>query len=103
RSVWGGVALTVPADKVGAVLNIPGVVAVQRDSVQQPQTDASPAFLGATSVYPQLGGTANAGRGVIFGSLDTGVWPEHPMFADNGNLAAPPRKADRSPPTWQLR
>jgi subtilisin family serine protease len=96
RTVYGGVALTVPANKVGAVLDIPGVVAVQRDSVQQPQTDSSPAFLGATAVYPQLGGAANAGKGVIFGSLDTGVWPEHPMFADNGNLAAPPRKADGS-------
>jgi subtilisin family serine protease len=99
RTVYGGVALTVPADAVGAVLDIPGVVAVQRDSVHRPQTDASPAFLGATSVYPQLGGTANAGRGVIFGVLDTGAWPEHPMFADNGNLGAPPAKADGTPRT----
>jgi subtilisin family serine protease len=99
RTVYGGVALRVPANKVRAVLDIPGVVAVQRDSVHQPQTDSSPAFLGATAVYPQLGGAANAGRGVIFGSLDTGAWPEHPMFADNGNLGAPPPKADGTPRT----
>ena len=29
--------------------------------------------------------------------LDTGAWPEHPSFADNGNLGAPPPKADGTP------
>jgi len=94
RDVYGGMALTVPANKISTVLSIPGVIAVQNDAVNRPQTDASPAFIGATAVYPQLGGTANAGKGVIFGSLDTGIWPEHPAFADNGNLGAPPAKAD---------
>ncbi len=28
--------------------------------------------------------------GVIYGNLDTGVWPEHQSFADLGNLSAPP-------------
>src|SRR5262249_15893116 len=31
--------------------------------------------------------------------IDTGAWPEHPSFADNGNLAAPPPKADGTPRT----
>ena len=38
-------------------------------------------------MYDELGTTANAGDGVIYGNLDTGVWPEHPSFADQGNLA----------------
>ncbi len=29
--------------------------------------------------------------------LDTGAWPEHPSFADQGNLSAPPPKADGTP------
>ncbi|MFB9412969.1 S8 family serine peptidase [Dactylosporangium matsuzakiense] len=97
RTVYGGVALTVPANKIGAILAIDNVVAVQADTARQPQTDSSPAFIGADKVYPQLGGAPNAGKGVIFGSIDSGVWPEHPSFADNGNLGAPPAKADGTP------
>nr|BFE64495.1 S8 family serine peptidase [Dactylosporangium thailandense] len=94
RTVYGGIALTVPANKVNTILTIDNVVAVQADKAQQPQTDSSPSFIGADQVYPQLGGAPNAGKGVIFGSLDSGIWPEHPSFADNGNLGAPPAKAD---------
>jgi hypothetical protein len=97
RTVYGGVEAVVPANKVKDVLSIGNVVAVQSDSLNKPLTDASPAFIGATTLYPQLGGTANAGKGVIFGVLDTGAWPEHPSYADNGNLAAPPAKADGTP------
>ncbi|HTJ39786.1 MAG TPA: S8 family serine peptidase [Dactylosporangium sp.] len=99
RTVYGGVALTVPANAVSKLLSVPGVVAVQKDTVNQVSTDSSGDFIGATAVYPQLGGAPNAGKGVIFGSLDTGVWPEHPSFADNGNLGAPPAKADGTPRT----
>jgi Subtilase family/Fibronectin type-III domain/PA domain len=93
RTVYGGVAAQVPANSVATILKIPGVVAVQRDRLNHPLTDSSPEFLGAPTVYNQLGTTANAGQGVIYGNLDTGVWPEHPSFADVGNLPAPPGPA----------
>ncbi|HEY6415654.1 MAG TPA: S8 family serine peptidase [Acidimicrobiales bacterium] len=93
RTVYGGVAARVPANSIGDILKIPGVVAVQEDKLNKPLTDSSPQFLGAPTVYSQLGTTANAGQGVIYGNLDTGVWPEHPSFADLGNLAAPPGPA----------
>ena len=48
-------------------------------------------------MYPSSAARPNAGKGVIFGVLDSGVWPEHPSFADQGNLAAPPPKADGTP------
>ena len=85
-------------NEVGDLLKIPGVVAVQDDSPEQLLTDSSPTFIGASTIYGQLGGNANdAGKGVIVGVLDTGAWPEHPSFADHGNLATPPPKADGTP------
>ncbi|MFT4029358.1 MAG: S8 family serine peptidase [Protaetiibacter sp.] len=45
--------------------------------------DAS-TFIGADAVWPSLGGRDKAGAGVIVGVIDTGIWPEHPMLADNG-------------------
>jgi hypothetical protein len=86
RVVYGGVAAIVPGNKIRSILSVPGVVAVQRDAVNHPLTDASPAFINATTAYNQLHTTRNAGRGILLGNLDTGVWPEHPAFADQGNL-----------------
>lgn len=93
RTVYGGVAVTVPADRIDDVLAIDGVVAVQADELRQPLTDSSPAFIGADTLYPQLGGTADAGKGTTIGVIDTGAWPEHPSFADQGNLDPRPGPA----------
>jgi subtilisin family serine protease len=97
RTVYGGVALTLPANRVRDVAAIGGVVAVQADEVRKPLTDSSPDFIGATALYPRLGGVSDAGKGVIFGVLDTGAWPEHPSLTDQGNIPAPPPKADGTP------
>ena len=66
------------------LLAVDGVVAVQKDALEQPQTTVTPEFTGASAVWPSLGGSSKAGEGVIVGVLDTGVWPEHPSFADPG-------------------
>ncbi|MDG4828041.1 S8 family serine peptidase [Solwaraspora sp. WMMD1047] len=93
RTVYGGVSATVPANKISDLLKIDGVVAVQKDELRQPLTDSSTEFIGADSLNDELGGASNAGEGVIFGVLDSGAWPEHPSFADQGNLSAPPGPA----------
>jgi hypothetical protein len=93
RIVYGGVSATIPANAVEAVLGIDGAAAVQVNGLAQPLTDSSPEFVGAPAAYSALGTTANAGVGLIYGNLDTGIWPEHPSFADLGNLAAPPGPA----------
>ena len=67
---------------------VPGVVAVQKDTLNQPQDDNT-SFIGATSVWPTLGGQDNAGSNVVIGMIDTGIWPESPYFVDRG-LPAPP-------------
>ncbi|GHJ46470.1 peptidase S8 [Catellatospora sp. TT07R-123] len=98
RTVYGGLSLTVPADQVRKLAALPDVVAVQRDELRDPLTDSSGSFIGADALAPTgPTGTADvsrAGQGVIVGVLDTGAWPEHPSFADQGVLAAPPAKAD---------
>ena len=97
RTVYGGLAVTVPANKVKDVTSIPGVVAVQRNEIRKPLTDESPGFIGATGLYPALGGKPNAGKGTILGVLDTGLWPEHPSLADQGNLGTPPAAPSGKP------
>ena len=87
QTAYGGVAATIPANTVGELLNVPGVAAVQKDTLNQPQDDNT-SFIGATTVWPSLGGSANAGSNVVVGVIDTGVWPENPFFVDHG-LPAP--------------
>jgi subtilisin family serine protease len=86
-TAYGGVAASVPANRIPDLLRTPGVVAVQKDSLEQPLDDNTE-FIGATDVWPSLGGQDDAGSNVIVGLLDTGVWPESPFFVDRG-LPAP--------------
>ena len=88
-TVYGGVAARVPANAVDDLLKVDGVVAVQRDTLRQPLTDATPEFIGATDVWPSIGGSVHAAEGVTVGVLDTGIWPEHPSFRDTGLPADP--------------
>ncbi|MET7280515.1 S8 family serine peptidase [Kribbella sp. NPDC005582] len=97
RTVYGGIALSVPANQARELLKLPGVAAVQQDNPQQLLTDSSGEFIGAPTIYNQLGGAASSGKGVIVGILDTGAWPEHPSYADPGTLPAPPATADGTP------
>ena len=71
------------------------VVMVVEDELRQPLTDSSPSYLGLTA-----GGGPWArgydGEGVVVGVLDTGIWPEHPSFADDGSFPPPPIVLDDS-------
>jgi Subtilase family/Fibronectin type-III domain/PA domain len=90
QTVYGGVAVRLPANRVADLLKIKGVSAVQADSLRKLDTVESPTFIGAPTIWNQTGGQTVSGRGVIFGDIDTGIWPEHPMLADNTALGAPP-------------
>ena len=59
----------------------------------------SPQFIGASTLWNRLGGQPMAGRGVIFADIDTGIWPEHPMLADNKRLGTPPAAPSGQPRT----
>jgi subtilisin family serine protease len=65
------------------------VVLVLEDQMRYADTDSSPTFLGLTAE----GGAyvkGYRGDGVVVGIIDTGIWPEHPSFADDGSFPAPP-------------
>ncbi len=96
---YGGLSVKLPANQAKALLSVPGVVAVQQNTLRQPdgaaaaQFAAGPAtdtasFIGADKVWPSLDGQDKAGSGVVVGVIDTGIWPEHPMLRDTG-LPAP--------------
>lgn len=95
---YGGLAVTLPENQAKALLALPGVAAVQQDSVEQLQVattglaaaastglqNGTTKFVGAEKVWKQLGGRDHAGEGVVVGVLDSGIWPEHPMMKDLG-------------------
>jgi subtilisin family serine protease len=60
------------------------VINVIPDRLHQKQTDNSPTFL---SLNGKKGPWAKGvtGEGVIIGVIDSGIWPEHPSFADDGS------------------
>ncbi|MEM7112635.1 MAG: S8 family serine peptidase [Chloroflexota bacterium] len=90
---FNGLAVVLSPAEAAEVAKIPAVATVQRDFMRQPMTSTTPAFIGADTIWDGsnvLGGVGSKGEGVIFGVIDTGVWPEHPSFADDGSYPAPP-------------
>jgi subtilisin family serine protease len=93
RYVYGGAAVVLPESQLAQLAKLPGVVSVERDQLRHVDTDRSPQFIGADVIWralaanPSLG---DGGQGVIVGVIDTGIWPEHPSFADDGSYPPPP-------------
>jgi subtilisin family serine protease len=64
------------------------VLRVMPDELRQPATDSSPHFLRLDAPGgPYASGYD--GEGVVIGIIDSGIWPEHPSFADDGRYPAP--------------
>ncbi|MCB0083311.1 MAG: S8 family serine peptidase, partial [Caldilineaceae bacterium] len=96
-----GFAAQLTLAQVDEVSKQNGVVRIMHDELRQAQTDSSPAFLGLTDP----GGIwlkGYTGEGVIVGIIDSGIWPEHPSFADDGSYRPLGITLDDSRPTCEF-
>lgn len=69
-----------------------GVLMVLEDQMRYKQTDSSADFMRLTI----RGGAYDSGftgEDVVVGIIDTGIWPEHPSFADDGSYTPLPEYA----------
>ncbi|MEU8225611.1 S8 family serine peptidase [Kribbella sp. NPDC048915] len=93
-----GFATTLTAKQVNQLSKTAGVVSVVPDQLHVALDDRNPTdFLklsGKTGVWNQLGGTATAGKGVVVGVVDTGIWPESASLSGPALGTEPPTAAD---------
>ena len=98
RYTFNGFAAVLTPDQAARISRMNGVVSVTRDELRQPLTDNTPSFLGLSGpggLWAQGGGVGSAGENVIIGLVDTGIWPEHPSFSDQSDLADRPGSAGK--------
>jgi len=84
RHALNGFALWLTPAEARRVQALPGIVHVERRTVERLATDAGPAWSGARGVWDgsALGRpTGSLGEGVVVGIVDTGVNIDHPSFA----------------------
>lgn len=84
-----GYSATITHDQAIQLAKQKKVIRVIPDTMRHKTTDSTPEFLGLTDA----GGAwlkGYDGEGVVVGVIDSGIWPEHPSFADDGTYNAPP-------------
>jgi len=91
-TVLNAVVVTSEHDIFEKLSAMPGVAKVYREEMYYEQMDASLGLIKAKQVWEQLGGSAEAGKGIKVAVIDGGIRPENPMFRDDG-FTAPEVKA----------
>ena len=84
-----GFAAVLSAEQARDMANQKGVLLVLEDQMRYPDTDSSPAFIGLTK-KGEAWMSGVTGEDVVVGVIDTGIWPEHPSFADDGSYGPSP-------------
>ena len=98
RYSFNGFAARLTPGQVARLQANPAVRKITQDRLDKPLTDNTPDFLGlsaAGGIWSQAGGQGSAGEDVIVGVIDTGIWPEHPSFSDQTDLAARPGRTGK--------
>ena len=87
REVLNGLAITLPEAAWPALQHLAGqagIRAVFEEETTRPALYASVDVMGATALWPSLGGRDNAGSGVRIAVVDSGIRVDHPMFSAAG-------------------
>ncbi|CBI34785.3 unnamed protein product, partial [Vitis vinifera] len=90
RHVISGFAARLTEEEVKAMEKKDGFVSATPEKIYHLHTTRTPGFLGLHNRSGFWKGS-NFGEGVIIGILDTGVYPQHPSFSDEG-MPLPPAK-----------
>ncbi|KAF3442387.1 hypothetical protein FNV43_RR16303 [Rhamnella rubrinervis] len=93
KNVVTGFAARLTAEQVRAMKDKEGFVSSQLERTLSLQTTHTPKFLGLLKQHQGLGfwNRSNYGKGVIIGVVDSGIFPDHPSFRDEG-VPPPPAK-----------
>ncbi|MGP3964330.1 S8 family serine peptidase [Nonomuraea sp. 3N208] len=82
---YEGFAAKLTQSQAAQLRAMPEVVAVTEDKKVSIQTSSTPSFLGLDArdgLWRKLGGTKDAGEGLVIGVIDSGIWPDGKSFAD---------------------
>ncbi|KAF3616157.1 putative subtilisin-like protease-like [Capsicum annuum] len=90
HNVMKGFAARLSAEEVKEMEKKPGFVHAWPERILSLHTTRTPSFLGLKQNVG-LWKDSNYGKGVIVGVLDSGIFPDHPSFSDEG-MPPPPAK-----------
>jgi minor extracellular serine protease Vpr len=87
-TVLNGVAVKLNGVKLSALANYAKVRAVDSSWLYRPTMNVSVDVIGATGVWPTVGGQASAGAGIKVGVIDSGIDSTHDFFACKDGIQA---------------
>jgi minor extracellular serine protease Vpr len=87
ETVLNAVLIEATAEDLVWLRTEPGITTAEFAPKFHVHLDAAASLISAPAVWNSLGGSANAGRGVLIGIIDSGIEQTHPMFADSGFTA----------------
>ncbi|GAU20691.1 hypothetical protein TSUD_231050 [Trifolium subterraneum] len=90
RNIVDGFAVKLTAEEAKSLEEKEEVLSIRPEKVFSLHTTHTPSFLGLQQ-NQELWQNSNLGKGIIIGVLDTGIYPLHPSFSDEG-MPSPPAK-----------